>query len=134
MRVVREAVLTALQAIAVRFSDDAPSVDIDALVRRYSALGAWPADSQLGLLVLAWSLGPGFSLPGFAPAVNRLVPHFARAGAAIPIGKDATIVALNDIARAAFCNGSVVVHWNLYPDVLYWPLALSGYRGPEPID
>lgn len=124
---MREDVRVALKSIAARFSDDAPSVDERVLRRRYAALDAWPVDAQLGLVVLAWVLGPGFALSDFREATNRLVPDFSRAArSAGGIGaSNPTLITLGGIARCALANSAVVVRWNLHPEVLYWPLDLS---------
>ena len=123
---MREAVRGALNDIAARFSDDAPSIDERVLRRRYGALDAWPVDAELGLCVLAWALGSGFSLGGFRDAVSRLVPDFEGASRAIEFKVEtSTLVTLSGIARSAFRNGNLVVRWNLDPDTLYWPQDLS---------
>ena len=82
---MREAVRAALNNIAARFSNDAPSVDERVLRSRYGAYGAWPVDSELGLVVLAWVLGPGFAIPEFGRAVNAIVPDFASGARAIKL-------------------------------------------------
>ena len=130
--VVREAVRAALSTIAARFSDDAPSVDERVLRQRYVALDVWPADSQLGLFVLSWILGPGFSIAGFRDSVNALVPDFGKAARSIGPGSNPTLVTLGGIARCSFRNAALVVRWNLDPSILYWPMDLSRCRGaPE---
>jgi hypothetical protein len=126
---VRDAVRVALGSITARFSDDAPSVDERVLRRQYGALDAWPADAELGLVVLAWVLGPGFSLPQFRESVNTLVPNFSKAARAIGSGGPPSLITLGGIARCALNNGALVVRWNLDPEVLYWPLELSGCPG-----
>jgi hypothetical protein len=127
--VVRETVRAALCSIAVRFSDDAPLVDERVLRQRYAALDAWPADSQLGLFVLAWILGSGFSIAGFRESVNALVPDFGKAARTIGMGSNPTLVTLGGIARCGLRNGALVVRWNLKSDILYWPLDLSACKG-----
>ena len=108
---------------------EAPRVDEKVLFKRYAALGAWPADAQFGLLVLAWMLGPGFSLTGFSKAVNRLVPDFAKAACVIGPGQVPTAITLGGVARAAFRNAAVAVKWNLDESWLVWPTDLSKFVG-----
>lgn len=123
---MRDVVRVALANIASRFSDDAPSVDESALRARYSALEAWPADAQLGLYILAWVLGPGFSVPAFRESVNLLVPNFGRAASAITLDEnDPALITLSGMVRRAFRNAAVVMDWNLNPDLLYWPVDLT---------
>lgn len=130
---MREDVRIALDKIAIRFSDDAPSADASRLRRLYVAMDAWPLDSQLGLCVLSWVLGPGFSIAGFRESVNRLVPDFLAAARAVkrlePEGLNPTLVTLYGIARCALRNGAVVVRWNLDPETLYWPSDLADCAG-----
>jgi hypothetical protein len=126
---VRDVVRSALSFIATRFSDDAPLIDVGVLQRKYTALDAWPADAQLGLAVLAWALGSGFSLKPFADAVNVLEPDFAAAERAIPMSENPTRISLESIARQCFRNTAVVVRWDLNPNLLYWPCELSSCYG-----
>ena len=131
---MRSSVRTALGSIASRFSDDAPSIDVSTLTRRYGALAGWPADAELGLLVLAWVLGSGFSIQGFREALAppRLVPDFRRAGAAIGRGGSPSLITLGGIARGAFENAGVVLDWNFHPEILYWPMQLPRLPGTLP--
>lgn len=127
---MREVVRVALNRIASRFSDDAPSIDTRVLRSRYRVYEAWPADAQLALGVLAWVLGPGFHLPRFAAAVNAPLPDFRRAAAAVGRGgANSTLVTLGGITRRGLRNGDVVLQWNLDPDTLYWPHDLSSCIG-----
>jgi hypothetical protein len=126
---VRDAVRVALGSIAAPFSDDAPSVNARVLRARYGVMDAWPADAELGLVVLAWALGPGFTISGFREALGQLVPDYARAARAIGPGGSPTLITLGGIARCALSNGAIVVRWNLNPEVLYWPLALERCAG-----
>ena len=130
---MRECVRVALIEIASRFSDDAPTVDERKVRSRYAAAEAWPADAELGLMVLSWALGPGFSIREFKAAVNRLVPDFARAAAAIDPGESPTLITLSGIARHAFANAAIVTRWNLPDHILFWPtdLTLCKVRNPS---
>jgi hypothetical protein len=123
--VVREDVRRALDNLSMAFVVEAPRVDEAILAKRYSALRAWPADAQLGLMVLALVLGPGFRLAGFAEAVNQLVPDFIAASRAIGHGKTPTAIVLGGIARACFRNAQLVVHHSLDANLLFWPTDLS---------
>lgn len=133
--VVRDAVRVALRFTTAQFSvsnevsPDAPSIDERVLRSKYGPLDAWPADAQLGLCLLAWTLGSGFSLRGFRDALRPVLPDFEGASRAIPVGSDPTQIALNGIARRCFENGSVVVRWDLNPEILYWPMGLAGLMG-----
>jgi hypothetical protein len=136
---MREAVRVALEGIATRFSQDAPSSsfsrDEPVLRRRYSAMDAWPADAEFGLFILSWTMGPGFTLGDFRAKVNALVPDFhgasarlRRAGGSAPPAAFITLT-LVGIARTAFSNAAIVLRWNLTSDILYWPTDLSRSAG-----
>jgi GH24 family phage-related lysozyme (muramidase) len=49
------------------------------LRKKYPGYDSWPADAQLGILSMAWAMGPGFDFPRFAAAVNRPRPDFKAA-------------------------------------------------------
>jgi hypothetical protein len=136
---MREAVRVALEGIATRFSQDAPSSsfsrDEPVLRRRYSAMDAWPADAEFGLFILSWTMGAGFRLGDFRAKVNAIVPDFhgvsARLGRAGWSGGSppAAFITLVGIARTAFSNAAIVLRWNLTSDILYWPTDLSRSAG-----
>lgn len=46
---------------------------------RFPGYDAWPADAQLGLLSMAWAMGPAFHFPKFMAAVNQVRPDFRTA-------------------------------------------------------
>lgn len=41
------------------------------IVARFPAFDAWPADAQMGILSMAWAMGPHFDFPRFASAARR---------------------------------------------------------------
>lgn len=49
------------------------------LVGKYPGFPNWPADAQLGLLSMAWAMGPKFNFPKFQAAVNAVYPDFVTA-------------------------------------------------------
>jgi hypothetical protein len=130
---VRDTVRVAFSSIASRFSSDAPSVDAVALRSRYRAFEAWPADAELGLIVLAWVLGPGFHIRGFREAVNAVVPEFDQSALLLGPGTTPTLVTLYGIARTGFRNATLVLRWDLNPDILYAPQELSRCIGATPL-
>lgn len=123
--VFRRSAWEALRHVTARFSGEPLRIDEGPLRKRYVALGAWPADAQLGLGVLAWSLGSGFSNREFRAAVNEEVPDFIKAAEAAAIGKDPTSITLLGIARSALRNGAVVLAHDLDPEIVYWPIELT---------
>lgn len=129
---MRILVRAALENIAGRFSNEAPKADeLEAkLTKRYPAFEAWPADAQLGLLLLGWALGPGFSLPGFKNTVDSLEPDFRHAAALVaPTGDVGD--PLRDIIRQCLRNADIVLQWALTDSVLYYPTDLSSCIGAD---
>src|ERR1700755_2587788 len=99
---MRDVVRDALETVAIRFSDDAPSIDTRVLRSRYRAYESWPADCELALVLLAWILGPGFKLPGFREALDGLVPDFESAASAVAFRNEGpTLITLGGIIRHA---------------------------------
>ena len=127
---MRAIVRAELENIAGRFSNESPKADeLEAkLTKRYPAFEAWPADAQLGLLLLGWALGPGFSLPGFKDSVDTLEPDFFHAAALIAPAGDVGD-GLKAIARQCFRNADLVLRWQLVDSVLYYPIDLSSCIG-----
>lgn len=123
--VFRRSAREALRRVTARFSGESFKLDEGPLRKRYVALGAWPADAQLGLGVIAWSLGSGFSNREFRAAVNEEVPDFIKAAGAAAIGQDPTSITLLGIARSALRNGAVVLAHDLDPEIVYWPIELT---------
>jgi hypothetical protein len=111
--------------VTARFSGEPFRVNEATLRKRYVAVSAWPADGQLGLGVLAWTLGSGFSNREFQAAVNEEVPDFLKAAEAAAIGPDPTSITLLGIARSALRNGAVVLAHDLDPEIVYWPIELT---------
>lgn len=129
---MRVLVRAALENIAGRFSDERPKADeLEAkLTKRYPAFGAWPADAQLGLLLLGWLLGPGFSLSGFKNTVDSFDPDFRHAAALLAPAGDVGDP-IRDIIRQCFGNASLVLQWMLVDSVLYYPTDLSSCVGAD---
>jgi hypothetical protein len=95
------------------------------LAKRYTALEAWPADAQLGLLILAWALGSGFQLKDFASSVNRMLPRWGAAARAVGPGRVPAAISIGAAVRMCFRNAVVVTRWNLNEAHLFYPEDLS---------
>lgn len=125
VNVFRRSAREALRRVTARFSGEPFALDEGPLRKRYVALSAWPADAQLGLGVIAWSLGSGFSNREFRAAVNEEAPDFMKAAEAAAIGQDPTSITLLGIARSALRNGAAVLAHDLDPEIVYWPIELT---------
>lgn len=129
---------------SVRLTDDAVAALIqsklaaneDTLRGYFPSYDSWPADGQLGLLSMAWGLGPHFADPSrdgtsdgwpkFRAALNGVSstntqgpPDFA-AAAAESHQYNAT-AARNAANYKLFMNAHTVAEQNLDPEVLYYP-------------
>lgn len=121
---------SAFQALTdLRLNDD----DIDALFyrtmlsfeatlkNRFPGYETWPADAQLGLLSMAWALGPHFNYPKFQAYVNQPTPDFL--GAAAESGWGNENQGRKIATTALFTNAAAVLASGANPDVLYYPSA-----------
>lgn len=104
------------------------------LTRSFPGYVDWPSDGQLGLLGMAWSMGPAFrpKFPKFAAACDAL--DFDTAS--IECKEDETgnpgLVARNRDQAILFKNAAVVIQQGLDRDTLFWPrvLMLASSRPP----
>jgi len=99
------------------------------LKKRFPNYELWPADAQLGLLSMAWAMGPNFNYPKFQSAVNQLVPDFAEAArqshmsdAGNPglVPRNAANLALFNAAADTLRNNLDVddINWDGFSDLL----------------
>ncbi len=97
------------------------------LKNTFTAFETWPADGQLGLLSMAWAMGPAFS-GGW--------PHFTQAclardwvGAAANCKMDEAgkpgLRPRNAANALLFRNAALVVSQGLAPETLYYPRDLA---------
>jgi hypothetical protein len=98
----------------------------DILRKRFPSYDNWPADAQLGLLSMAWAMGPNFQFPKFQSAVNQLLPDFVTAAAESDIHApgDNAVADRNEQNKILFTNAAKVLREQLDVDRLYWPLNL----------
>lgn len=86
----------------------------------FADFDAWPADAQLGLLSMAWAMGPAFNFPrfqGFAAAGD-----WASAADECRFNPEVgTIVQRNDRDQQLFRNAAQVADGGFDPDVLVFP-------------
>lgn len=107
--------------------------DVDALVNSeltrfwrelktyFPDIDTWPAAAQLGLLSMAWALGPAFSVrwPRFTRAAR--VRDFATCSRECSMQGGGTIPTRNARNRQLFEEAAVVESHKLDPEVLHWP-------------
>ncbi len=95
---------------------------VDAFMgQRFPEYEYWPSDAQMGVLSIAWAVGPVFHFPRFSAAVK--VQDFATAAAESHM--DAThnrgLVPRNRANLLLFQNAAAVLEAGADPSVLYWP-------------
>lgn len=100
------------------------------LERRFPDIVEWPADAQLGMLSMAWALGPAFNWPLFQAAVKARNFFLAAEECKMREVGNPGVAPRNRHNRTLFRNAGHVVQHRLDPDVLYWPRALT----EQPVD
>lgn len=90
------------------------------LRERFPSYDAWPADAQLGLLSMAWAMGPQFHFPRFQAAASLPIPDFATMAAESHISNGAP--ERNADNAQLFNNAARVLRDNLDPDLLLLPI------------
>lgn len=85
----------------------------------------WPADAQLGVLSMAWAMGPAFRFPRFQSFVASGDWNAAATECRFRPNVG-TIVMRNDRDQQLFRNAAQVVAGNLDPDVLVFPACDPG--------
>ena len=81
----------------------------------------WPADAQLGTMLMSWGLGPAFSVnyPSFTKAVNALLPDWKEASAQ---STWSNITRARDTAqRTMFLNAAASQQTGMDPSIIIWP-------------
>lgn len=91
---------------------------------RFPQYDNWPADAQLGLLSMAWAMGPGFNFPRFESSINARPPDFDKAAIESHMNDAGNpgLVPRNAANTLLFRNASSVVTRGMPFDALYYPL------------
>lgn len=92
------------------------------LRERFGGYDAWPADAQLGLLSMAWAMGPNFRYPKFEAAANALLPDFDVMARESAITGNSPRTEAHD---TLFSNAAAVLRDNGDPALLYFPNSFS---------
>lgn len=91
------------------------------LLGRFPDAEAWPADAQLGLLSMAWAMGPAFHFPAFASAA--LAQDFATCADQCKMREEGNpgLIPRNQANRTLF-NNAARSH---DPETLFYPSVLA---------
>jgi GH24 family phage-related lysozyme (muramidase) len=97
------------------------------LKNRFPQYDNWPADAQLGVLSMAWAMGPGFKFPRFETAINARPPDFDMAAVESHMNDTGNpgLVPRNAANVLLFRNASSAVTRGMPFDTLYYPLDAS---------
>lgn len=95
----------------------------EAILRtRFPGYDSWPSDAQLGLLSMAWAMGPNFKFPKFEAAVNQLVPDFRTAAGLSHMNTAGNpgLVPRNTANDSLFTSAADALAQNLDLDQIHW--------------
>lgn len=101
------------------------------LYQSFPAWDTWPADAQLGLLSMAWAMGPNFAhkFPKFSAAANLLRPDFETMAEESEINtlprRDEKADGRNADNYTLFRNAEAVLRAGGDPQQLYFPASLA---------
>lgn len=114
------------------------------LRQRFPHYDSWCADAQLGLVSMAWAMGPGFRFPAFVEAANGgswelcaghpgnpNVDPMARGFAWINDDHNPGVRPRNIANKQLFHNAADVEAYGADPSVLYYPGTVPA---PEPVE
>ncbi len=101
------------------------------LLRRFPSFGTWSADAQLGLLSMAWALGPAFRFPRFEAAVTAL--DFATASRECRMDEthNPGLHPRNVANAVLFANAAAALTGAQDRDALHYPAVLSSEGGED---
>lgn len=100
----------------------------------------WPADAQLGVLSMAWAVGPAFYMPtagrNYWPKLTAALRSKDFRTAAVECfmneeRENPGIIPRNTANRQLFQNAAEVQEHGRNPDTLYWPNLLDGPVSPD---
>jgi hypothetical protein len=109
--------------IAARLLTDEKSLKKNGAFREFDI---WPADAQLGLLSMAWALGPGgpAGFPRFAAACRNLDFAGAAANCAMDEQGNPGVAPRNRANRVLFQNAATALTTGAIPSELCYPKSL----------
>jgi hypothetical protein len=116
--------------VAVKLAENAEFVQ----KHHFPELATFPADAQLGLMSMAWAMGPGFpaKFPHFSRAV--LGGNWAGAQADCTIREEGNpgLVPRNRANRICFANAEIATRLRLARSKLGWPNVITPQSAPPP--
>lgn len=103
------------------------TVDDQYLARRFASAdyADWPADAQLGILSMAWAMGPAFQFPLFAAAVERQDFAAAAKQCGIDTAGNSGVAPRNAANVRCFENAAAVIANGWDREQLWYPVVAS---------
>jgi hypothetical protein len=100
----------------------------------FPEFAAFPADAQLGIMSMAWAIGPAFptKFPHFTRAVLSGNWAGAQADCTIDEAANPGVVARNRANRVCFANAEIASRLGLDRRVLGWPNVIAPPSAPPP--
>lgn len=95
------------------------------LDRRFGWYRVAPADAQLGVLSMAYAMGPGFQFPKFEAACERGDWVTSARECRIDTTGNPGVAARNNANALLFQNANAVARNGWDPATLYWPVRLT---------
>lgn len=95
------------------------------LASRFPAFSSWPADAQLGLLSLAWAVGPAFKWPKLQQALLDRDWEACIVHAQINSKGNPGVIPRNNAQRTLFANAMWVERKSMPHETLYYPDAIG---------
>jgi len=104
------------------------------LKKSFSDWDAWPADAQLGVLSMAWALGPGFPAHWTKFTAAAKVQDWTAAAANCKINETGNpgVKPRNEADVVLFTNAAAVKAKGLDPATLYYPADARTVAAPTP--
>lgn len=92
---------------------------------RFSDWDSWPADAQLGVLSMAWAMGPGFHFPKFEAAAIAQDWETAAKESHIDTTGNPGVIPRNADNLTLFENAAAVAQSKADPSILYFPKVVT---------
>lgn len=100
-------------------------VDESYLAKRFQGFHDWPADAQMGILSMAWAMGPAFQFPLFEKAADAGDFMTCATECRISTVGNPGVVPRNAANTTLFKNAAYVLAKGWDADALWWPAVLG---------
>lgn len=95
------------------------------LRNRFTDYESWPADAQLGLLSMAWAMGPAFHYPRFIEAARAKDFKTCATECHMDDRGNPGLRPRNVANLVLFENAATAIAQGIDPEILHWPLDIA---------